>query len=123
MAASGNYCLHWRLKISRTMKYTFLGHLLVSILGFAMALAISKFLFVKPAYAPSYIQLPTVEETIKKAKNALVIAKLAQCESSNNHEIINPHDSGSPSYGLLQWKNSSFFYYNNKYKVLPDLEE
>src|SRR3990167_1609944 len=111
------------------MKYTtLLGHLLVSILGFALALAIVKVLSIsissaKPVYAPTHIQIPTVEEAIKKAKNALVIAKLAQCESSNNHEIINPHDGGSPSYGLLQWKKSSFFYYNNKYKVLPDLEE
>ena len=50
------------------------------------------------------------------------IDKLALCESSNNPEAINRFDGGSPSYGYIQWKEDSFWRYNNVFKVLPDLE-
>ena len=50
------------------------------------------------------------------------IDKLAFCESSNNPEVINRFDGGSPSYGYIQWKEDSFWRYNNVFKVLPDLE-
>ena len=50
------------------------------------------------------------------------IAKLAFCESSNRPEAINQFDGGSPSYGYLQWKEDSFWRYNNVFKVLPNLE-
>ena len=47
---------------------------------------------------------------------------LATCESGRNPDAINPMDGGSPSHGLLQWKESSFWYYNEKYNILPELE-
>ena len=50
------------------------------------------------------------------------IDKLAFCESSNRPEAINRFDGGSPSYGYLQWKEDSFWRYNNVFKVLPNLE-
>ena len=49
--------------------------------------------------------------------------KLAKCESGNRPTAINPHDFGSGSYGLYQWKVDSFYRYNQIYKVLPDLEK
>ena len=51
-----------------------------------------------------------------------ILNVLAWCESGNNPNALNPKDGGSPSYGLLQWKEASFFYYNEKHKVLPDIE-
>lgn len=49
--------------------------------------------------------------------------KLATCESGNREWVINPHDGGSPSYGLFQWKSQSFLLYNKKFNVFPDLTE
>lgn len=47
---------------------------------------------------------------------------LIKCESGGNIYALNPDDGGSPSYGLVQWKEQSFWYYNEKYKILQDLE-
>lgn len=55
-------------------------------------------------------------------ENDTAMYTLATCESGRNPEAINPMDGGSPSYGLLQWKESSFWFYNGKYNLLPDLE-
>jgi len=75
--------------------------------------------------APSPI-IANIEEEQKEAQrpDALDrwITKLAFCESSNRPEAINQFDGGSPSYGYLQWKLKSFWLYNQKYKILPDLE-
>jgi len=64
------------------------------------------------------------EENRKEKNEALKswIQRLAFCESSNNPSAINPDDGGSPSYGYLQWKTRSFFAYNRKYQIIPDLE-
>ena len=84
------------------------------------------FLLVDKAEAPS--TPPTNKEETKEEiqrPDALDrwITKLAFCESSNRPEAINQFDGGSPSYGYLQWKVDSFWRYNNKYKVLPNLEK
>lgn len=47
---------------------------------------------------------------------------LAYCESRNNENAINWDDGGSPSFGLFQWKEDSFWRYNLKYGIIPDLE-
>lgn len=54
---------------------------------------------------------------------AVWLEKLADCESLNNPNATNPQDGGSASYGYLQWKISSFYNYNLKYKIVPDLEK
>lgn len=53
------------------------------------------------------------------------LLELALCESSNNHLAVNLSDPtpDSPSYGLFQWKTESFYFYNQKYKIVPDLEK
>ena len=81
-------------------------------------------IFMNRAEAPS---LPTenIEETKQTQRPDALdkwIDKLAFCESSNNPEAINRFDGGSPSYGYIQWKEDSFWRYNNVFKVLPDLE-
>ena len=81
-------------------------------------------IFMNRAEAPS---LPTenIEETKQTQRPDALdkwIDKLAFCESSNNPEAINRFDGGSPSYGYLQIKSDTFWGYNQKYKVLPDLE-
>ena len=50
------------------------------------------------------------------------LKQLAKCESGLNPQAVNWNDHGSPSYGLFQWKEDSFWRYNEKYKVLPNLE-
>lgn len=52
-----------------------------------------------------------------------IMAKLAMCESSNNEKAINPHDGGSPSYGLYQFKRETWVYFVRKYSLFPDAED
>ena len=74
--------------------------------------------------APSPIIANTDETKEAQRPDALDewLNKLAFCESSNNPSAINRFDGGSPSYGYLQWKEDSFWRYNNLFKILPDLE-
>ena len=72
---------------------------------------------------------PQVAESLnlppKQAKNQAILAqidRLAECESGNNINALNPDDGGTPSYGLYQWKEDSFWRYNLIYRVAPDLE-
>lgn len=55
----------------------------------------------------------------------LVLDELSDCESNQNPLAINRHDQkdNSHSYGLYQWGIDSFWYYNEKYKVVPNLEK
>ena len=52
-----------------------------------------------------------------------LMAKLRQCESSGNDLAIHYFDGDSHSYGRYQWKAESIWYYQQKYKLLPDIEE
>jgi hypothetical protein len=38
-----------------------------------------------------------------------IVDKLMMCESSGKAHAINPDDGGSPSYGCLQYKKTTFF--------------
>src|SRR3990167_2794861 len=51
-----------------------------------------------------------------------IMEKLAMCESSNNHLAINPHDGGSPSFGLYQYKRGTWEYFVRKYDLFPVAE-
>lgn len=46
---------------------------------------------------------------------------LARCESGNDASQVTYNDGGSPSYGLVQFKLGTFWSYNNKYRVFPEL--
>lgn len=50
------------------------------------------------------------------------LKKLEHCESSGNPEAINPEDTdGTPSYGLLQFKPSTFVAFSRVYKMTGEL--
>lgn len=99
----------------------------IKIGGVAIVVSLIVFILIttSKAEAPSTPPTNTQEAQEKQRPDALDewIDKLAFCESSNNPEAINKDDGGSPSYGYLQWKIDSFWRYNNRYKVLPDLEK
>jgi len=52
------------------------------------------------------------------------IGKLIVCESRENPAAFNDNDGkeGLHSYGILQFQIPTIWYYNQKYKVLPDIE-
>lgn len=48
---------------------------------------------------------------------------LVDCESGGDPKAINPLDrDGTPSWGLLQFKPDTLFYYIRKYNILKDIE-
>lgn len=50
------------------------------------------------------------------------LAKLELCESSGNPKAINEEDlDGTPSYGLLQFKPSTFDHFSNQYGIEGEL--
>lgn len=77
--------------------------------------------FIKPQLEAILPQQTAILDPKEVALDARLV-KLANCESNNNPKAINPNDGGSPSYGLYQWKVDSFYRYNQKYEILPDLE-
>jgi len=52
-----------------------------------------------------------------------LIDKLANCESNNNPLVVNWEDNGSPSYGLLQFKERTFIHYTKRYNLMPKAED
>jgi hypothetical protein len=48
---------------------------------------------------------------------------LASCESGNNPLAVNPHDNGSPSYGLYQYKRATWINQIRKYGYLKNAED
>lgn len=59
---------------------------------------------------------------VLEEKQEVWIRQLIQCESTGNPNAINPNDSdGTPSYGLLQFKPSTFEMFSRKYKIKGEL--
>lgn len=60
-------------------------------------------------------------ETILKIQTAQTEAqrawmdKLIACESGGNAEALNPHDGGSRSVGILQFKDATFAHFTERY--------
>ena len=52
-----------------------------------------------------------------------LIDRLAYCESRNNEKAINPADPDTASLGLLQFKIETFYRYNLRYKIVPEIEK
>ena len=71
--------------------------------------------------APQFLQ--TKKETENQREVRFLIDKLAFCESGNNPNIINWEDNGSPSYGLFQYKKSTWIMGMKKYKLAPYAED
>ena len=75
-------------------------------------------------YTPSqlFVEQPNIPFTPKVYTSGSLIDCLALKESSNNPEVINWDDGGSPSYGLLQFKRSTWnFYCVEKYNLPDDI--
>lgn len=49
------------------------------------------------------------------------VARLAICESGQDPKQVTLNDGGSPSYGYVQFKLGTFWAYNQKFKVFPEL--
>ena len=62
----------------------------------------------------------TAEQENKISK---FLEELAVCESGNNPKAINPHDGGSPSYGLLQFKLGTLTAYARRYNMYAATED
>lgn len=83
-----------------------------------------------PEEAP-VTQATTTEETPKKkptvqpilaTDRAAWLADLIQCESNGRPEAVNPKDrDGTPSYGLLQFKPSTFEMFSKAYGIEGEL--
>ena len=71
------------------------------------------------------VQTEPIIEPINKQEVVLeyFVEELAKCESGQNPLAINPHDSGSPSYGYVQFKKSTWENQLRYYKMLPEAED
>lgn len=54
---------------------------------------------------------------------AAKMVALRRCESSGDDLALHKFDGLSHSYGRYQWKIESMWYYNQKYHLLPNIEE
>lgn len=62
------------------------------------------------------------EKTLQKTNREQWLADLIACESRGNPDAINPKDrDGTPSYGLLQFKPSTFEMFSKAYKIEGEL--
>ena len=106
------------------------GERVIEIIATAIAILLMAFgiwVMTEQASGFSLIRTQSPEPLIEIEVNYLdsqpqYIKDLIKCESRGNSKAIHYNDGGSHSYGLVQWKEDSFYRYNKIYKVLPDLE-
>jgi len=72
--------------------------------------------------APDDISLAETALGPEMDEVALAVQKLAQCESGGLETAVNWEDGGSPSYGLLQFKEGTWAYFIERYDLLPAAE-
>lgn len=83
---------------------------LSGLLALLMALSITS-----TAAAKTQVEKP---QDILTAVQRAWLGKLEFCESKGNPKALNKKDrDGTPSYGLLQFKPSTFRYYAKRYKI------
>lgn len=79
------------------------------------------------ALAPSTVSYQAFREEIEEEKDLDPereewLRKLEMCESSGNPNAVNPEDlDGTPSYGLLQFKPSTFEFFSKAYGIEGEL--
>lgn len=93
-------------------------------IAICLVILASLCLFAKIVEAPIIVN-PAEAKEAEPARDDLdrLIDQLAWCESRNNPLIVNPADPDTRSVGLLQFKDETFWRYNQIYKVVPDLEK
>lgn len=100
----------------------------ISIAALAAATAIATTLLIIPRVAASemtYTRATTTPDHIAVVSKMVGtpaqekwLERLVQCESTGNPAAINPKDrDGTPSYGLLQFKPSTFVYFAERYRI------
>lgn len=79
--------------------------------------------FSHPAIAPEDKQ-PLLEVIVEEKVYDAFTRFMIACESGGDPNAINPKDlDNTPSYGIVQFKPSTLYYYaHEKYKLLPDIE-
>ncbi len=70
---------------------------------------------------PGYDQW--LSDEVYRARLLSLMPRLAMCESSDIPDKINPHDKGSPSYGLYQYKETTWVEQIRKYEYLSGAED
>lgn len=80
--------------------------LLILSLLVAILVALIILPFAVLSYKAEGVEIKTISE---------VLEGLAMCESSNNPKAFNRFDGGSPSYGLYQFKLSTFNHFGERY--------
>ena len=95
-------------------------------LVFVIAVSILAYAILKPYWAGA-IGLGWGERPLPKDGPATrrldaIVDELTQCESSGRHGAINPDDGGSPSYGCLQYKKTTFLEAVERYGLLREAE-
>lgn len=93
-----------------------------TIVAIAVLTAIATTLLILPrlvkADLPVAAQVEVTRVTSLTSQQVIWLAKLMQCESGIKASAINPRDlDNTPSYGLLQFKPSTYAYYAKKYGV------
>jgi hypothetical protein len=90
-----------------------------------MLVVIGLFLFSAPTTSTTRIETPSLTPSLtiiggnsligisghymeEKPLYADLIDKLCECESGRNPNVINPNDKGTPSYGILQFKTTTY---------------
>lgn len=70
-----------------------------------------------PPRANAPEQAITLKPRVKITEKSVweVLTKLIECESTGKREALNPDDKGSPSFGTLQFKKTTFHYFGEKY--------
>ena len=66
---------------------------------------------------------PSAFVELKTDRIAIQMRELRMCESGGNDLAIHHFDGKTHSYGRYQWKEESLWYYQQKYNLLPDIEQ
>jgi hypothetical protein len=91
-------------------------------LWIAIVITVLAVLVLTPSTASYVVSDETIQKTDLQQKREDWLAKLEMCESSGNPKAVNPRDlDGTPSYGLLQFKPSTFEMYSKRYSIEGEL--
>lgn len=94
---------------------------LILILAVILLLLTPAFLKSKASYESPYEHPPL--QTLYEVELTNWVERLAKCESNNNEKAINVSDGGSRSVGYVQYKDDTWYRYNNKFKLSYKAED
>lgn len=60
---------------------------------------------------------------VENPRTRAILTDLVKCESSGNPNALNPLDlDGTPSYGCLQFKDTTLYHFAKEFDILPEIE-